>query len=161
MDIQVPQIIFQLINFSVVLGALTYLLYGPIVKILEERSKQIEAGQKAAQAALSEQAAIEETKKQIIKTAEKEAAEIRESARTDAKAVIATAREQAKGEAEKVIEGLTADWQSEKMKHVAEMRNQFVETVIAAASKVVGETLDAKKHQQLIDTELETLLKKT
>jgi len=38
MDIQLPQIIFQIVNFGVVVGALTYLLYKPVKKMLDERS---------------------------------------------------------------------------------------------------------------------------
>ena len=41
MDIQLPQIIYQLVNFGVVFGAVTYLLYKPVQKILDERSKRI------------------------------------------------------------------------------------------------------------------------
>ena len=41
MDIQLPQIIFQLVNFGVVFGAIVYLLYKPTQKILDERAKRV------------------------------------------------------------------------------------------------------------------------
>lgn len=159
MDIQIPQIIFQIINFSVVLGALTYLLYKPVLKLLEERRERIAAAQKAAEETLQERSRISEIEKEITDKAEQKAAEIIESARENAKAaekrILAEAREKAQTEINKMTEG----WQAEKQQHLADMKNEFVSAVVAAAEKVVADSLDPKKHQKLIDQELNNLLK--
>ena len=61
MEIDISQILFQIVNFSVVLAALTFLLYKPIFKMFLERAKRIEEGQKAAQiCALNCLAAVKE-----------------------------------------------------------------------------------------------------
>jgi len=160
MDIKIFQILFQLVNFSVVVAVLSYLLYGPIVKILRERSKRIEAGQKAAEDALAEKEALQETKKSVLKKAKEEANAIREKAQQDKKAVLAETRKEAKQKAEQLVEDLKADWQEEKKQHMAAMRESFADAVVTAAAKVSGASLKAKDHKKLIDTELETLLKK-
>lgn len=159
MDIQLPQIIFQIINFSVVMGALSYLLYKPVLKVLEERQMRIEEAQKAAEESLVQRSKLSQLEQEITEKAEQKAAEIIEKARENAKAAEKDLLTQAKKQAEAEIEKMTASWQEEKKQHLSDMKNEFVATVITTAEKVVGESLDAKKHQKLIDTELESLLK--
>ena len=65
MDIQLPQILFQAINFSVVMGALTFLLYKPVLKMFDERSQKISEGLKAAEAALKEKEELDQTRKKM------------------------------------------------------------------------------------------------
>lgn len=159
MDIQIPQILFQIINFGVVFGALTYFLYRPIQKILEERAQRIEEGQVAAQANLTEKQKIEELKKQSKKEAEKQAAQILDEARKDAQKtsqeLVAKAQEHAKAQ----ILKFQAEWQEQKKEMLKELKQQFAEAVIATSEKVVGASLDKKAHAKLIDEELNSLLK--
>lgn len=158
MDIQLPQIIFQIINFSVVMGALTYLLYKPVLKVLEERQKRVEEAQRAAEESLRERDRISDLEKEVIAKAEQKASEILEKARENAKAaekeMMAKAKEQAAAE----IDKMTISWEEEKKQHLTDMKNEFVSTVMTTAEKVVGDSLDAKKHQKLIDAQLKTLL---
>jgi len=159
MDIQLPQIIFQIVNFSVVLGALSYFLYKPIQKILDERARRVEEGQQAAQKSLTEIQQFEETKKTIKQKAEKEAVKLLEEAVTAAKERKAQLVIQAKQEATVEVERLRQAWNEEKRTSLQSMKQEFSEAVIATAEKVVGKTLDAKSHTKLIDDELSSLLK--
>lgn len=159
MDIQIPQIIFQIINFSVVLGALTYLLYKPILKVLDERAQRVEEGQKAAQAAMAEQSNIEELKRQVKQQAEKQAAKMLEEANKAAAARKADLLATAKEEAEALVSKYGSDWQAEKKQLMTNLQAQFTEAVMLTAEKVVGSSLDAKAHSKLIDDELKALIK--
>jgi F-type H+-transporting ATPase subunit b len=158
MDIQLPQIIFQIINFSVVMGALTYLLYKPLLKVLEERQKRVEEAQRAAEESLRERNRISELEKEVINTAEQKAADILEKARENAKAAEKDLLAKAKQQAEAEIDKMTLSWEEEKKQHLTDMKNEFVSTVVTTAEKVLGEKLDAKKQEKLIDTQLKTLL---
>lgn len=159
MDIQLPQILFQIINFGVVLGALTYLLYKPILKVLDERAKRIEEGQKAAQKAIADQENIEETKKQIRQKAEKEAAKLMDEASKTADQKKTQLAAKAKEEALKEVERLRDAWTDEKRKSLQDMKQAFAEAVITASEKVVGESLNAKLQSKLIDDEFAKLVK--
>lgn len=160
MEIQFPQIIFQIINFGVVFGALSFLLYRPINKILDERAKNIEEGQAAAQKALAEQASIDELKKQAKQKADKEAAKILEEATKAAAEKKSTLLAQAKTEALAEVERHRQAWLEEKRSSMQAMKAQFADAVIATAEKVVGESLTAKSHAKLIDDEFTALVKK-
>lgn len=159
MDIQLPQILFQIINFGVVLGALSYLLYKPIMKVLDERAKKIEDAQKAAQQAIVDQEQMEGTKKQIRQKAEKEAAKILEEAQKVADQKKAHVASKAKEEALKEVDRLREAWNEEKRKSLQDMKKSFADAVIAASEKVIGESVNAKAQSKLIDDEFAKLIK--
>ena len=142
MDIQIPQIIFQTINFSVVVGALTYLLYKPVGKMLESRSKRIEESQQAATEILQEKQAQEIIAKAHL------------SAKKEAEGELATLMKKA----EKQVEKLKADWQVERKKQETELRKSFTESVILVTEKIIGK-LDAKTKTKIANQDIEALLK--
>lgn len=159
MDIQLPQILFQVVNFGVVLAALWYLLYQPILKIFSERSKRIEEGQKAAQKAIEQQEQIEAMKTKATQEIKKESAKVLQQSTKDAEQEKQQIVDEAHKQASKEIEKMTKTWQAEKEQMMSQMRSQLVTAVIAATEKVVGQSLDKKAQAKLIDTELNTLLK--
>lgn len=159
MEIQLPQILFQIINFGVVVGVLTYLLYKPILKVLDERSKRIEEGQKAAQKAIADQEHIEETKKQIRQKAEKEAAKILEEASKVADEKQRQMLAQAKEDTATEIARLKETWEEEKRKSMQDAKKHFADAVIAASERVIGSSLDTKSQAKLIDEEFAKLVK--
>lgn len=159
MDIQIPQIIFQIINFSVVAGALTFLLYKPVLKIFEERARRIDEGQKAAERAIETQENIEEMKAKAQKDIQKEKAKILEEAEAEAKKRKTTMVAEAKAEAQAEVEKMKLAWQEEKVQLVKSSRNEMTEAVIKATRVIIGSALDSKEQKKLIDSELDTILK--
>lgn len=159
MDIQLTQILFQAINFSVVLGALTYFLYKPVLKMFDERSKKIAEGQKAAEAAIKEKEELETQRKKMESDLKKERAEVLKEAQEEAKAkaqeIVAQAKKEAKAEKSKLV----AAWEKEKAALLKEAKQDMADAVIAVSAKVIGKSLDTKAQQKLIDTELDTILK--
>lgn len=158
MNIQLPQIIFQIINFSVVLGALSYLLYKPILKMLDERAERIQEAQKAAAKTLEEQAKIEQTTKSTKQKAEREAQEILNEAKAAATAQKLEILKAAQEEAEQQLSKVKKDWQAEKAKLASEMKQDFAEAVLTVSEKVIGKSLDKKTHQALIDDGIKAIV---
>lgn len=158
MDIQLPQILFQIVNFSVVAGALTYLLYKPVTKIFEERAERIESGLKAAEENLAERNKVEEYRKKVKKEAEKQAMTILDEAKVNAeergKQILSEAKQQAETQRVKLME----DWQGEKGQMMQHLRQDMVDAVITTTKKVIG-SLDAKAHAKLIDQEIDAIIK--
>jgi flagellar motility protein MotE (MotC chaperone) len=67
MEIQLAQIIFQILNFGVVLAALTYFVYKPVVKLLDERKAKIAQAAKSADEIQKEKEQLEETKTDLLR----------------------------------------------------------------------------------------------
>lgn len=159
MDIQLTQILFQIINFSVVVGALTFLLYKPVLKIFDERAKRIEEGQKAAEKAIKSIDALDQEKKKAESDLKKERTRILNAARKEAMKesddFITKVHKETSEEQKKLLE----KWGEEKAQLLKEARSEMTDAVIAISAKVIGETLDKKTQQQLIDKELNLIIK--
>jgi F-type H+-transporting ATPase subunit b len=159
MEIQLPQILFQVVNFSVVLGALWYLLYKPVLKIFAERAKRIEEGQKAAQKAIEQQEKIGELKAKTTQELKKESAKVLQQATKEAEEQKSAILEEAKKQAAAEIERMKQNWEEEQTQRIQHINQQLVDVVIAASEKVIGQSLDKKAHAKLIDSELNQVLK--
>lgn len=159
MDIQLSQILFQIINFSVVLGALIFLLYKPVLKIFEERSKRIEEGQKAAEAAIMTRDEIDKEKKKMESDLKKERSKIiieaQEDAKEKAREIIETAHKEAKEEKAKLLKG----WENEKNQLLKDTKADIEDAIIAISAKVIGQSFDIKSQHKLIDSEINSIIK--
>lgn len=157
MEIQFPQILFQIINFGVVVFVLTKFLYKPILKILEERAEKVEAGLKAAEANLKASQEISQTEEAVIA-----------KARLEAKKIIADAKKTATQEADKILTLAKTD--AKKVLEV-ERKNllsvidterqafekQLVSIVSQTTAKVLGDGLSKKDQEAIINSQLKDL----
>ncbi len=158
MDIQLPQIIFQIINFSVVMGALTYLLYRPIQKIMDERVDKIREGQEAAQAAIAEKENLAEFKAKIEREAERKAAAVVSEAVKKADKQRQAILEKAKAEAGVEIEKMRAGWKAEHQQLLTATRQEMLEAVLSVSGKVIAQKFDEKTEGKFIAIELDKAL---
>lgn len=160
MDIQLPQIIFQIINFGVVAGALTYLLYKPVKKMLDERSAKVEEAQKAAEITIAEKHQIDEVKKKVQKEAEKEAAKIlleaKQTAEKMEKEIVMEATQKAKAD----VQRLYKEWEGEKAGLIKSLKINFANEVVNVVSQVIGTSIDPKTLTKQIDQSVEEIAQK-
>lgn len=85
-------LIAQLINFGVLFAGLSYLLYKPVLKILDERSAKIAEGVRSAEEATAKAAQADTDAKATVHTAEQEA-----------EGIVALARESAQSEKNRIV----------------------------------------------------------
>lgn len=150
MEIQVTAILLQMLNFGLVAGVLTFFLLKPVRKMLEERAAKIAAGQKAAESALSQEAAIQSLKEKAERDARGEAKKILAEAREDAQerkaALMAEIKEEVAAARQKMLDQLEA----EKKAALESLQQDFEQAVLMISERVIGESIDAKKHAALI-----------
>jgi F-type H+-transporting ATPase subunit b len=126
-------------------------VFKPMVDMLDKRRKTIAQGLEDARVASDARENAEKDAQDIIAKAQQEAnAKVREASeraeqagreiKTAAEADATKIREAAKLEAEQSKEGI-----------LGELRGQVAALAIAAAQKVIGETIDKKKQRTLID----------
>jgi F-type H+-transporting ATPase subunit b len=155
LGLTLPSFVGQLINFLILLGLLTFFGYKPIRKMLDERSNRIRLSMEQAEATKSEyERAQVEAEKQISK-ARDEAQSIIAQAAQAGNVLKEEARQEARKEAQAIIEKARAELERERDKIVDELRKDFVDTAILAAESVLSESLDRGKHRQLIEKTLE------
>ena len=159
MNIQLTQILFQLLNVGVVIGALNYFLYKPVLKVFDERARRIAEGQKAAQEAIEQRENIDEMKRNVQKALKKEKADALKVAHTEAEESRERLLMEAREEAQREIAKLRAEWEREREQLMSQTKEDMVRAVIQTTEKVVGDQLTVKKQEQLIDSELSVILK--
>ena len=150
MEIQLTSILLQILNFGIVAGALTYLLFKPIRKILDERARMIAEGHDAAQKAMAERSSAEELKAKAKKEAQLEAKQLLDEARTEVSAKKAEMLKDAKAEVAEFKEKARKDAEAEKASQMVAQQSEFEAAVIAVAEKLMGASIDAKQHTDLI-----------
>jgi F-type H+-transporting ATPase subunit b len=145
----------QFVNFAILFGLLSVLLYKPMRRMLDERSNRIKESMEQA----------EQIKEQITNTEEQVKLQM-EAARREGQDILAQAaqmgerlKEEAKGEARQEAEVIVArartEIERERDQAIDEVKREFVDLAITAAEKVVHESLDREKHRRLIEEVLE------
>jgi F-type H+-transporting ATPase subunit b len=147
MGINGPFLISQIVNFLVLFGLLSILLWKPAKKRLDDRQamlqKQVEDAEAAAQErekiGLEREEALAEAKKEadkIIAQAQDRVGSIKADAEEQAREIIKKAREDAKQEEHNLLKGV---------------RDQVGVLAIAAAQKLLGAALDESRQKALVD----------
>lgn len=159
MEINVLQVLFQIINFGVVFGALTYFLTKPIIKMLDDRRTQTEAAAKAAETSLRERDSVEAMKKKAKVQSEKDAQAIIDAAKVEAKELKSTLTKEAKEEVSALRAKEIAKMESEMKGKQEESEKEVIKLSVAIASKVIGKEVDEKTHKSLISQSIKDLAK--
>lgn len=155
LGLTLPSFIGQLINFLILLGLLIFFGYKPIRNMLDERSNRIKLSMEQAEATKREyERAQVEAEKQISK-ARGEGQSIIAQAAQAGNRLKEEARQEARKEAQAIVEKARAELERERDKIVDGLRKEFVDTAILAAERVLSETLDKGKHRQLIEKTLD------
>jgi F-type H+-transporting ATPase subunit b len=158
LGINLPLLVAFLINFAVLFILLKIFLYKPILKMLDERAKKTQEGMELAEATKKEyEQAKAEVQRQIEKGHQEAQAIITQATQVGEK-LKGESREEAVKQAQTIIDRTRAELATERDQLVGRLRKEFVDISIAAAEKVIKETLDKEKHKKLIE---ETLLQST
>ena len=145
----------QLVSFLILLGLLTFVGYKPIRKMLDQRSEKIRESMEQAEATRQEYENAKVAFQEQIKKGREEGQAIIAQATQTGNRLKEEAREEARKEAQVIVERARVELQHERDQIVDDLRREFVDTAILAAGKVISETLDKKKHRELIEEVLQ------
>ncbi len=143
-------LVFQIVNFSILLFVLHRFLYKPFLQILETRRRKIEESMAQADAIARTQKETEEKTGREIKHAQEKAKFIIEKAIDDAEKVKNGIVKKANDEAEHLIERAKKEIGAERDKTITEIKKEAGEIAIAVAEKVLKEEINKERHARLI-----------
>lgn len=141
---------FTLVVFLIVAALLRKFAWGPITEALATREKTIEDSINRAEKALAEARQISEDNVKTRRDAEVEAQRITREAREAAEAVKAVEIERTRKQIRQLQDAARADIEREKEGALSELRNEVARLAIAAAEKLLSETLDEEKNRKLV-----------
>lgn len=144
-------VIVELIAFLIMLGILAKWVYPLIVQQAEARQKliseQLEAADKERKEAEARLAEAETRLNEARKTAQT----MIEAATKGGEQLRQELKQKAEEDARRLTEAARKEIEAERERAIQSVRNEVAGLVVAATEKVIGETLDAGKHKQLIE----------
>jgi F-type H+-transporting ATPase subunit b len=143
-------IIVAAANFVVFFLIVQRIAFGGLVRTLNDRRSRIEQGLKDAEQARRDREAAEQERQATLQEARREANEIlsraqRAAAETREQEVAAT-----RDEVARLKERANGEIEAERQRAMAELRGEVTDLALAAASRVVGESLTGDRQRRLV-----------
>jgi len=150
-------LLWEVINFFVLLWLLKRYLYTPLTDVLDKRKNKIESDLQEAKDKKKEAQQLKEKYENQLSEARSEAQEIVEDAEERAKEKANKIIEEAREDAQRIKERNEAEIKQAKEEAVAELKEEVSSISLMAASKFLREQLDEEKHKKLINQYIEDL----
>ncbi len=145
------RLVWQIVNFLLLLFLLQRLLFKPILRLMDNRATKIRESIDEAHRMQKLADEIREMNEKERETARRDAAEILDTARRMAEQYEASEKDRARKEAELLIERAKDEIQLERDRAISDVRRVAVDLAIDAAGKVIEQKLDRDQHVQLVE----------
>jgi len=143
-------LLMQIANFAIILVVLRAWVYKPLMGMLEKRRQVAAQGIEDARLAAEARANAEAEANQIIKDAQVRANEIVREATERAELAARDVLAAAEADAAKAREDALAELDGERNRILADVRSQVVTLAMAAAQKLIGESLTEERQRSLL-----------
>jgi F-type H+-transporting ATPase subunit b len=144
-------ILVQIFNFLALFVVLRAWVYKPLMVMLEKRRNNIAQGLEDARVADEARANAEKDAAKITLEAQTQANHIVNEATERAEKVVLEVKAEAEQDISKERLATLAEVEKERTRMLGDLRGQVAALAIAAAQKLVGETLDEKRQHILLE----------
>ena len=148
-------LLLQVVIFVLMAVFLWRFAWGPLVRVLEKREDRIEQGLRAAEESEKRLAQVQEEVQRTLDEARSQARDIMTRAHQEATADADEVRNRGRRDAEAQAQKALADIQAERDRALQELRAQVAALVVEASSRVLGQMIDERTHQRLIEESLQ------
>lgn len=159
LGIEWQSLLFQVINFLILLYVLHRFVYKPLIVVLEKRRKQVDESVKKAEAIDRELEEAQSKHQDILNEARVEAQGIRETASKDADGIRTKKIEETRQEIQGLLDKARAQINEEKNQALSEVRKEAAGLIILASEKVLRARLDTEHDKELVDRSVRELTK--
>jgi F-type H+-transporting ATPase subunit b len=132
-------LLIQAVNFGLLLSVLTYFLYRPILRIIDERQRKIAEGVATAQAAQKQLADAKEESESIVGAAARDAETLAATARAGANERAVEIVKAAEARADAVLKDANARAEEAKRQTLKESEREIARAAVLAAEKILRE----------------------
>jgi F-type H+-transporting ATPase subunit b len=149
-QINLFQVLIAAANFVIFLAIIWKFAFTPLSRMLADRKARIEEGLRDAEQARRDRESAEAERVAALQEARREANEILSRAQKVAQETRDVDIAATKADLERMRERAAADIEAEKVRAIAEVRNEVADLALRAAGKVVGETLNGDRERRLV-----------
>ena len=140
-----------IITFLALLVLLTTFAWGPILKMAEPREKRIADAIAQAEAQRAEAQKLLDEHKRAMANVQSELATIREQGLAEAELARQAVRQKAEAEAAAMAAKARRDIESARNQALQDIRREAVDLGLAAATRVVGRSLDGNDQRRIAE----------
>lgn len=146
-----PGLVAQLVNFLILLVVLKLFLFGPIMRLLDERKARIQEGLEQAERAAEQASASEQETQRIMAEARVEGQAAVQRAQEAAQRLREELEERARQDADQIVTRAREAVQVERDQAIQLLRAEFADLTVTAAERIINQSIDRDAHQRLID----------
>ena len=148
-----PGLIFwTAITFILVLLILKKIAWGPIITALQDREKGIQSSIDRAHQAKDESEAILRKNRELLSKADAESDRILREGKDYAEKLRADITEKAQSEAKKMIASAKDEIEQEKRRALDVLRNEVADLAVKGAEKIIKTALDADMQKKIVNS---------
>jgi F-type H+-transporting ATPase subunit b len=151
LGINIAWLAAQIVNFFVLFFLLKAFAYKPILKMLDARKQKIqeslEYAEKVKKDAADQQKEFERKLEETRRETQAAQAAAAQAGEKEREVILAQAHEDAR----KLIDQAKEQIEYERKQMMSELREEVVQLSLAAAQKVINQSLDERGHRKLID----------
>ena len=151
LGINLPGLLAQVIGFAILLALMRMVAYKPIMRMMDERSQKIRDGLEAAEKMRDQAAQADVAVQKRLEEARQEGQGLIGQSQQIASRIQEEARQQARTEGDALLARARSEIGLERDEAIAQIRREFADLTITAAEKVIGQSLDKKAHERLIE----------
>jgi len=149
-------LIWQTINFVVLLILLRIFLYKPVVAMLDARAQRVRESMEQADQARRAAEQAEADRQSLLAETRREAEQIRARADEQAKRILADAESRAHERQQQIEEQAEASARLIEERVMAQVRTQLADLVVTAVDRVTRGAIDANAQRGLVQQFLTT-----
>jgi F-type H+-transporting ATPase subunit b len=145
-------LIGQSVTFFIFVWFCMKFVWPPIMAALHERKTKIADGLAAAERGEHEQKLAQERATEMLHEAKNKASEIIAKAETRAAEIVEESKDDARTEGERILNAARAEVDQEVNRAREALKSEIAGIVVAGASKVLEREVDAKSHDDLLNS---------
>lgn len=145
------QLLLQIANFLIIFGILSWLVWKPLLKAVDDRRRAVAEGLAAADAQKQAAAAAETERLKLLEQAKKEANELVAQTRDQLKAEREAFRQELHQEQERLTAQNQKELAGQKAKLEDELKGSVRDLIVLAVGRVAGQLGDTQRVEVLVD----------
>ncbi len=150
-------LVFNLINFALVLWILKKLLFKPAIAYLDKRRELIAGRMAEARDAEARARETENGIRDVLEQTHDRTHAMIDDARKQSEAIVSEAKKRAQVEAKQVVADARLHMEQERDRMIRELREAYAEVAILGAERVLDREIRVEDHRRLLDQLLEEI----
>ena len=150
-------LVFNLINFAILLLLLRWLLFKPALRYLDKRREVIHGHMEAARQSEEQAADLQQEREVALAAARDETRKMIDESRLEGERIIADAKQAARSAAERLTADALQEIEQQREATLAELREAYADVAVMGAARVLDREINQDDHQRFLDDLLSEL----